>query len=68
MTDRFLVVFFTVLALTLFCASGAALISLYGPSPLPPHVDRLFSAFVELFVAGVGAIFGLLGGRAIPSS
>lgn len=62
--DRFVLVFSTVLFLTVLCAAGALWIAL-TPTPASPLAAELFATFNKLLVAGMGAMLGLLGGKAL---
>ena len=69
MTDRFYLVFFSVLVLTILCAVLASVIAFYTGADPPPLMDKLFNAFLGMFTFGAGAIVGLLGGRgSMPSA
>jgi len=63
MNNRFLLIFLAVVALTLLCGALTATIAIISPDPPPPFLDRAFNTCIGLFTLGVGAIFGLLGGR-----
>lgn len=62
MADKFLIIFFTTVALTLICGAVAALIVVLGHDPAPPMMTELYNTSLKLFTAGVGAIIGLVGG------
>jgi hypothetical protein len=62
MADKFNTVFFTTVAVTLICGAVAASIVVLGHAPAPPMMLDLYNTALKLFTAGVGAIFGLLGG------
>jgi hypothetical protein len=61
--DRFIIVFFAVVAITLACGLMCSAIALYGPDPPPPLLEKSYAAWQEGFVLGLGAIFGLLAGK-----
>ena len=61
-TPPFQLVFFTVLFLTLL--SGGTSLWLACQDDLSPHQDRIFENVTTTWQMGVGAIFGLLGGKA----
>lgn len=62
MADKFLIVFFTTVILTVLSGATAVLIAGFGHEPAPPMAHELFNSTLGLFDAGVGAIIGLLGG------
>lgn len=62
--DRFVLVFVTVLFLTVLCAAGATWIAM-TQAPASPLASELFATFNKLLVAGMGAMLGLLGGKAL---
>lgn len=62
MADKFLIVFFTTVGLTLTCGAVATTIALLGHDPSPPMMTELYNTALKLFTAGVGAIIGLVGG------
>jgi hypothetical protein len=62
--DRFVLVFVTVLFLTVLCAAGATWIA-FTPPPASLMASELFATFNKLLVAGMGAMLGLLGGKAL---
>ncbi|MDE5446959.1 hypothetical protein GWG65_37635 [Bradyrhizobium sp. CSA207] len=62
MSDKFLIVFFTTVALTLVCGCAAASVVVFGHDPGPPMMTELYNTALKLFTAGVGAIIGLVGG------
>ncbi|WFU44892.1 hypothetical protein QA640_21980 [Bradyrhizobium sp. CB82] len=62
MADKFLIVFFTTVTLTLVCGGVAAFIVAFGHDPGPPMMTELYNTALKLFTAGVGAIIGLVGG------
>jgi len=66
MIDRFLIILFTVLGLTIACGTGAVLIAFGSPSP-PPLVERAYNMLAEMCGMGAGVIFGLLGGHMIDA-
>jgi hypothetical protein len=61
MADKFIIVFFTTVVLTLLCGATAALIAGFGHDP-SPMMTELYSTALKLFNAGVGAMIGLVGG------
>ena len=61
-TPPFQLVFYTVLFLTLL--SGGTSFWLACQDDLSPHQDRIFESSTATWQMGVGAIFGLLGGKA----
>lgn len=61
-THAFQEVFFTVLSITLL-AGGASCWFAQQPE-LSPQQNRVFESSITTWQMGVGAIFGLLGGRA----
>src|SRR5258708_40307617 len=63
--DRFFVVLFTVLGLTLASGVTACAMALICPDPARPMQTELFKACVAIFQTGVGAIIGLLGGHGL---
>lgn len=66
MADRFNVVLFTVLGVTLLCGTVATLIAWQSPdASTKPMQAKLFETCMTLFHTEVGAIIGLLGGHAI---
>ena len=66
MSDRFSLVLFTVLSLTLLCGLLATVIAWQNPNPAThPMQVKLFDTSVALLHAGIGAIIGLLGGHAV---
>jgi hypothetical protein len=62
MVDKFRIVFFTTVALTMVCGAAAASIVVLGHDPAPPMMTELYNTALKLFTAGVGAIIGLVGG------
>jgi hypothetical protein len=62
MADKFLIIFFTTVALTVLCGSVAVSIVFLGHDPAPPMMTELYNTALKLFTAGVGAIIGLVGG------
>lgn len=62
---RFKLVFFTAVFLTLL--SGGASLKLASQSHLSSHQDRIFEHVTSNWQMGVGAIFGLMGGKATDS-
>lgn len=58
MEDHFRLIFSAVLCLTILCGLSATAIALFAP--VSPLVDRLFSANIQMFTLGVGAIIALL--------
>ena len=66
MSDRFVLVLFTVLAVTLLCGAVAVFIAWQNPDPAQrPMQAKLFEQCMAIFQTGVGAIIGLLGGHAL---
>jgi len=65
MEQRFKLILFTVLGVTLLCGALALITALVTPEPAPPMVADLFKTCTTLFHTGVGAIIGLLGGNAL---
>jgi hypothetical protein len=62
MADRFILVFFTTVTITLVCGGVAASIVVLAHDPAPPMMTELYNTALKLFTAGVGAIIGLVGG------
>ncbi|KJC58913.1 hypothetical protein UP10_21705 [Bradyrhizobium sp. LTSPM299] len=62
MADKFLIVFFTTVALTLVCGAVATCIAFTGHEPSPPMMTELYNTALKGFTAGVGAIIGLVSG------
>ena len=62
MADKFQTIFFTTVGMTLVCGAVAASIVVFGRDPAPPMMLDLYNTALKLFTAGVGAVFGLLGG------
>lgn len=60
--DKFLIVFFTTVALTLVCGAVATSIAVFARDPAPPMIAEVYNTSLKLFNAGVGAIIGLIGG------
>ena len=64
--SRFYVILCCVMTLTVLSGGGALGLAIeFGSAgeALSPALERLFDSFTALFTAGVGAIFGLLGGK-----
>ena len=64
---RFYVILCCVMSLTILSGGGALGLAIeFGDAreSFPPALETLFDSFTALFTAGVGAIFGLLGGKA----
>ena len=63
MADRFNLVFYTTVCLTLICGAVATCIVVFGShDPAPPMMTELYNTALKLFTAGVGAVIGLVGG------
>ena len=56
MNDRFVPIFITVVALTIFCGAIAIGIAILAPDPASSFLDRIFDASIGLFTLGVGTI------------
>ncbi|HEY2071227.1 MAG TPA: hypothetical protein VGG48_16845 [Rhizomicrobium sp.] len=63
MSDRFDLVFFSVLAITLLSGAAAGALAFWGPFDASPLQARFFDASLQAFVLGVGAVIGLMGRR-----
>jgi hypothetical protein len=65
MKDKFILVFASVVILTLVCGVSAVAIAVVSNGPAPSYLDRLFSTFLALFWGGAAVILGLLGGKTL---
>jgi hypothetical protein len=61
-TSAFKLVFFTVVGLTL--VSGGTAVGLASQEPLTPQQVRVFESCQTTWQTGIGAVVGLLGGKA----
>lgn len=59
----FKLVFFASLALTLISLGAAILLAIFGPQT--EEVKKLIDVCSSMFVAGCGAVLGLLGGKGL---
>lgn len=60
----FNLIFITVTALTVLSLIAAILLVIFGPDK--PGTDRLVETCSKGFMLGLGAIVGLIGGKALP--
>jgi hypothetical protein len=60
MADRFHVVLFTVVGLTVACGAVACVLAIFTSEPAHPMEQELFKTCSAVFQTGVGAIFGML--------
>lgn len=60
----FKLVFWSVLILTVGSAIGALLIAFFAEEPLQTNQQTMFETLDTVWKMGIGAIFGLIGGKA----
>jgi hypothetical protein len=65
MADKFLVVLFTVVGLTIINGAMACAIAIFSPEPARPMQTELFKICCTVFQTGVGAIIGMLSAHAL---
>jgi uncharacterized YccA/Bax inhibitor family protein len=64
--DKFLLIFSSVVMVTVLCGAVMGLMAVFGPNPQPPAIAAIFETVRTLFTAGALTIFGLLGARFTP--
>lgn len=65
MADKFLIVLFTVVGLTVINGGMACAIAIFSPDPAKPMQNDLFKVYCTAFQTGVGVIIGMLSAHAL---